>query len=86
MKNNVTHDKFWNLFGMKYLDPDYEVDSPPTGLIPHFFDTINVLGGWKGLLGISFGVLLFFLVIDFSISYNRKRREQQKQKMMQKKK
>jgi hypothetical protein len=59
---------------MKHLDPDYEVDRPPMGLVPHFWDTINVLGGWRGMVLISIGVIIFYFVVDYAVMQGRKNR------------
>lgn len=59
---------------MKHLDPDYEVDRPPMGLVPHFWDTINVLGGWRGMVLISIGVIIFYFVVDYAVMQGRKKR------------
>ena len=33
---------------VRHLDPTYEESEKPSGVVPHFFDTIDALGGWKG--------------------------------------
>lgn len=32
---------------IQHLDHDYELESRPHDLVTHFWDTIDVLGGWK---------------------------------------
>jgi hypothetical protein len=59
---------------MKHLDPDYEVDRPPSGLIPHFWDTIDVLGGSRGMILLILGVIIFYFLIDYIVSQGRKKR------------
>jgi hypothetical protein len=63
---------------MKHLEADYEVDRPPSGFIPHFWDTIDSLGGTVGLSLIVIGILLFYFIVDYTITTNRKKREQKK--------
>jgi len=41
------HNPTTKKMGIQHLDHDYELESKPTGLIPHFWDTIDALGGWK---------------------------------------
>jgi hypothetical protein len=52
----------------------------PTGLIPHFWDTIDALGGTIGITLIAVGILAFFLIVDFVITTSRKKREAKKKK------
>jgi hypothetical protein len=61
-----------------HLENDYELFERPMGIVPHFWDTIDVLGGWMGLTLISVGILAFFLVVDYVITTGRKKREAKK--------
>ncbi|RYH24764.1 hypothetical protein EON65_16315 [archaeon] len=65
---------------VKHLDPDYFVSTRPTGFIAHFWDTIDALGGYKGLFLISVGVLLFYFIVNYTIYKSREKREAAKQK------
>lgn len=60
------------------LEHDYDLAEKPTGFIPHFWDTIAALGGYTGLTLLSVGILLFFFIVDYSISNSRKKREAKK--------
>lgn len=60
---------------VKHLDPDYFVSKRPTGLIAHFWDTIEALGGYKGLFLICVGVILFYFIVNYTIFKSRERRE-----------
>jgi hypothetical protein len=60
---------------MRHLEPDYEVENPPVGFIPHFWTTISALGGWKGLLLINLGVLAFYFTVEYIVTTNRNKRE-----------
>jgi hypothetical protein len=65
---------------VKHLDVDYFQDSRPTGLIPHFWDTIDVLGGSLGLGLITLGVFLFYLLVHYVVQSSRAKREKKKQR------
>ena len=62
----------------KYLEHDYDIDRRPTGLIPHFHDTIAALGGLPGLFLLFAGVIAFYWGISFFIRYNRSKRDKKK--------
>ncbi len=63
-----------------HLDNDYELSSRPTGLVAHFWDTIDALGGATGITLIGIGILAFFLVVDYVITSSRLKREGKKRK------
>lgn len=63
-----------------HLEHDYEMTTRPTGLIAHFWDTIDAIGGTTGIILISVGILGFFLIVDYVITSNRKKREMKKKK------
>jgi hypothetical protein len=63
---------------MKHLEENYEVSEPPSGFIPHLFESIEALGGWKALALLAIGVTAFYWFLIFSISNNRKKREIEK--------
>lgn len=65
---------------MKHLDPEYEVDRPPQGFVPHFWDTINVLGGARGMFLITLGIIIFYFTVEYVITQGRKKREAKKAK------
>ncbi len=62
------------------LDNDYEMATRPSGLMAHFWDTIEALGGTTGIVLISVGILGFFLIVDYVITTSRKKREAKKKK------
>jgi hypothetical protein len=65
---------------VKHLEPDYEVETAPTGLIAHFWDTIRALGGTRGITLIALGIILFYFVVEYVITTSRKRREAKKKR------
>jgi hypothetical protein len=64
----------------KHLTHDYELEEKPTGFIPHFWDTIDALGGWKGISLIAIGILIFQYIVAWAISSGRAKREAVKKK------
>lgn len=60
---------------MKYLEADYDIESPPVGFIPHFWTTIEALGGWIGLVCIFGGVCAFYYLVNYVIQRDRAKRE-----------
>lgn len=64
----------------KYLESDYDLSNKPTGLIPHFHDTIEAIGGIFGIALIFFGILFFYWLVSFYIAYSRQRRENKKKR------
>jgi len=44
-------------------------------LVDHWFDTIEVLGGWRGLFFILVGTLLFYAYVLYAIKAGRLKRE-----------
>ena len=63
---------------VKHLEADYEVTSRSFGFVSHFFDTIEALGGWKGLAIATLGILAFYLYVDWTITSGRAKREAKK--------
>lgn len=63
---------------VKHLDFDYEIEEKPTGLIPHFWDTIEALGGFKGIFLITLGVLLFYGIVIYVVTTGRLKRQKKK--------
>ena len=61
-----------------HLESDYEMFEKPTGFVPHFWDTIDSLGGPLGIALLSVGIILFFLIVDYVITSGRKKREAKK--------
>ncbi len=60
------------------LEHDYDISEKPSGFIPHFWDTIDALGGYLGIFLLSVGILLFFFIVDYTITSGRKKREGKK--------
>ncbi len=52
---------------VRHLDPTYEESEKPSGAVPHFFDTIDALGGWKGGLLTVFLVYFLLRLLVFSL-------------------
>jgi hypothetical protein len=65
---------------VKHLESDYEMSHKPTGLVPHFWDTIDSLGGMTGLSLITIGFVLFYYFVDYMVVTSRKKREEKKKK------
>lgn len=63
---------------VKHLDPDYFVHKRPSGYIAHFWDTIDSLGGPTGLFLITLGILIFYLIVEYTIQRSRQKREAKK--------
>lgn len=64
----------------RHLDHDYEVDTKPTGFIPHLYDTLESIGGIYGILIICILIIAFYLTVDFYIAYNRTKKENKKKR------
>jgi hypothetical protein len=64
----------------RYLDQDYDQAGKPTGLIPHFWETLEVLGGALGIFGIFLGIALFYTFVNWFITSGRKKREAKKKR------
>ena len=60
---------------VKYLESDYDIEGPATGLVPHFFSTISSVGGWYGVVGIFIGVSAFYFLVEYVIQRDRAKRE-----------
>jgi uncharacterized membrane protein len=60
---------------MRHLDHDYHVTHRPTGFIPHFWDTIDSVGGVYGLIAITIGIVGFYYGVLWYILYSRAKRE-----------
>ena len=59
-----------------FLDHEFELSrSPVKWLVDHWFDTIEVLGGWRGLFFILVGTLLFYAYVLYAIKAGRLKRE-----------
>lgn len=62
---------------MKHLDSQYELENPlDATLISHFYDTIELLGGWKGLIILALCIGIFHAIVDYVITSGRKKREE----------
>ena len=59
----------------KHLDHDWELERAENFWIHHFWDTIRVLGGWKGMLVLALGLAGFFTFVTYTIEQGRIRRE-----------
>ena len=65
---------------MRHLEHDYTVDRRETGFVPHFWDTIDAIGGYKGILFLGFGIFAFYFGVLFFITYQREKREAAKKR------
>jgi len=65
---------------VKHLENDYELDQKPTGFVPHFWDTIDSLGGPLGLVLMTLAFVIFYYVVDYMVTSSRKKRELKKSK------
>jgi D-alanyl-lipoteichoic acid acyltransferase DltB (MBOAT superfamily) len=63
---------------MKHLDPDWEVDKFTINFIAHFWDTIEKLGGWKGLAILLVIIGAFYGYVMYAVKSGRKKRESKK--------
>ena len=59
----------------RHLDHDYELEGPINFWIHHFFDTIRVLGGWKGMLALTLAMGAFYGAVVYTIENGRAKRE-----------
>lgn len=65
---------------VKHLDHTYEQSEREQGFIPHLFDTIDTLGGYKGLLVLSGAIIAFYLIVVYVVQRGRTRRSAAKRK------
>ena len=71
---------------MKHLDSSWELENPgQTTLLSHLYDTIEALGGWKGLLVLFVGVGIFHGIVEYVISSGRKKRQEAKRRLQERK-
>ena len=72
---------------MKHLDAAYELEHPgQTTIFSHLRDTIETLGGWRGLLVIFVGVGVFHGIVEWFIHSGRKKRNEEKRRLAERKK
>jgi hypothetical protein len=54
---------------------DLEEFEPKNSLfVTHFLDSFEAIGGWKGILFISIGVISFYYFVDYSIKRGKRKR------------
>ena len=71
---------------MKNLDPTWDLEHPgQITLLSHLWDTIETLGGWKGLLVLTLGIGIFHAIVDYVIVSGRKKRELARKKAAERK-
>jgi len=63
---------------MKHLTHDYELSEKPQGFVPHFWDTIDSLGGPIGLVVLGLVVGAFHLFVVWFVERQRLQREAKK--------
>lgn len=69
---------------VRHLESDYELENAPTGFIPHFFDTIDSIGGKKGLCIIAFCLFAFYQIVVYTVNASREKREITRKLLQQK--
>jgi hypothetical protein len=65
---------------VKYLEHDYELDRRPTGFIPHFFETLEAIGGVFGITLLFAGILAFYIGVTWFVNYSRAKRDAKKKR------
>ena len=65
---------------VKHLEHDYELESAPTGFVPHFWDTMAALGGWKGIALMMVGIIAFYGMVIYFVTTGRNKREAKKKR------
>lgn len=63
-------------YKMRNLDHDWEVSQPTIEL----FDTIRLIGGVKGLIGLSLLIFTFIIGVEYYIKYKTAQRKEKKSK------
>jgi hypothetical protein len=58
------------------LKADHEIEE--LYFATHFYETIDSIGGIYGICLITFGIFLFYLYVEYTITSGRKKREQKK--------
>lgn len=61
---------------MRHLDPKWELENPGLSLVAHFWETIDSIGGWKGLCVIGAVIGIFHAVVNYVIANGRRKREE----------
>lgn len=66
---------------VRFLDPDYEDSLQPSNMfVSHFWDTIDAIGGWKGLVVLSVGIVIFYIIVLYTVTTARQRQIAKKKK------
>ena len=61
---------------MRHLDEEHELSrSVVKFMLDHLYDTINVLGGTRGLFFIALGCILFYVYVVYAMRTSREKRE-----------
>ena len=58
------------------LKADHEIEE--LYFTTHFYETIDSIGGIYGICLITFGIFLFYLYVEYTITNGRKKREEKK--------
>ena len=58
------------------LKADHEIEA--LHFTTQFYETIDSIGGIYGICALTFGVFLFYLYVDYTITNGRKKREEKK--------
>jgi phosphotransferase system glucose/maltose/N-acetylglucosamine-specific IIC component len=64
----------------RHLEHDYEVEEAPSGMVHHFWDTIQVLGGWKGLALLCIAIVSFYAIVVYFVTAGRAKRSNPKKR------
>lgn len=62
----------------RHLEHDYELEEKPSGWIPHLHDTLEVLGGLKGLFILCLAIAAFYGIVVYFVTTGRSKRESKK--------
>ena len=61
---------------VQHLDHEWELEHPNRSfIVNHLYQTIEVLGGIKGVTGIAVAIILFYAYVVYAITSGRKKRE-----------
>jgi hypothetical protein len=65
---------------VKHLDHEYELTERPSDLIFHFWDTIDAIGGWKGIAALFLFMCVFYGIVVYTIENSRRKRQEKRLK------
>ena len=65
---------------VRQLESDYELETRIIHYGTFVSDAFSIIGGVKGFIAISVGILLFFYAVDYTMAASRRSRESKKRK------